>query len=201
MPYRYRPIAFVSSLPTSPVDGQEVYFQASGAGTGGGATDSMLSLGMAWHFRYNASSSSAYKWEFLGGARPTSVSFGGTSSTATGFFDLASGTTPSVVLPRTGDYQVIIGAGGIASPSGQRELYMSVRADGYSPTFVQGDGSLANNHVRIITSDGSFKPGPVYATLNLTGVSGTCKQQFACGPPYEAYWRMVWITVQPIRVS
>lgn len=191
--------SLVTSLPGSPTDGQEVYYQSTTAGTGDG-TNSMADLGMAWHLRYRSGSASTYKWEFLGGPIHSCTTFGGTSSTATGFFDLASGTTPSIVLARTGDYQVMIGAGGIASPGGQRELYMSVRATGYSPTFTQGGGSLANNYFRIITSDGNYKPGQVFQTLRLTGVSGTCKIQFACGPPYEAYYGMTFITVKPIRV-
>ena len=47
---------FVSTLPTSPVDGQEIYYAAN-------ATD-----GVIWHLRYRSGASGDYKWEYLGGA-------------------------------------------------------------------------------------------------------------------------------------
>ena len=48
--------AFVTALPSSPVDGQEVYYQADGTN------------GVIWHLRYRAASASTYKWEFVGGS-------------------------------------------------------------------------------------------------------------------------------------
>src|SRR4029077_16892946 len=44
----------VATLPTNPYDGQECYFVAD-------ATNGIL-----WHFRYNSSSVSPYKWECVG---------------------------------------------------------------------------------------------------------------------------------------
>lgn len=45
----------VSSLPVSPADGQEIYYQAD-------ATN-----GVIWHLRYRAASASSFKWECVGG--------------------------------------------------------------------------------------------------------------------------------------
>jgi hypothetical protein len=49
--------AIVSSLPVSPVDGDECYFQ----------TSNMANAGVVWHLRYRAAISDSSKWEFLGG--------------------------------------------------------------------------------------------------------------------------------------
>lgn len=103
---------FVSTLPVSPFDGQEVYYQSTTAGTGGGTTDSMASIGAIWHLRYRASSSSAYKWEFLGGATifhhiDTFESLG--AGTAT-YSDLST-VGPRIKAPLAGEYSVLIGAG------------------------------------------------------------------------------------------
>ena len=49
--------SYNTSLPTSPVDGQEAIL-----------VDSVTNPTYIWHFRYNAGSTSAYKWEFIGGA-------------------------------------------------------------------------------------------------------------------------------------
>ena len=46
----------VASLPSSPVDGDEIVYTANGT------------LGIRWHFKYRSASASSYKWEFVGGA-------------------------------------------------------------------------------------------------------------------------------------
>lgn len=50
--------SIVSTLPASPYDGQIVYYQ----------TTAMAEGGVVWTLRYRAASSSAHKWEFVGGA-------------------------------------------------------------------------------------------------------------------------------------
>jgi hypothetical protein len=52
-------IPLVSTLPGSPVDGQEVYYQDS----------QMAAIGAVWHLRYRAASASIYKWELVGGGK------------------------------------------------------------------------------------------------------------------------------------
>src|SRR4051812_22380129 len=66
--------ARVTSLPVSPVDGQEVYYVAD-------ATNGVL-----WHLRYNAASASAYKWEFVGGSPLESSSASNAQTTGGGTF-------------------------------------------------------------------------------------------------------------------
>ena len=44
-------------LPSTPVNGQEIYFQ----------TAAMRIDGVMWHFRYNANNPGTYKWDFVGG--------------------------------------------------------------------------------------------------------------------------------------
>lgn len=50
------PAGTVTALPSSPVDGQEINFLADPTN------------GVVWRLRYRAGSSSAYKWEYVGGA-------------------------------------------------------------------------------------------------------------------------------------
>lgn len=50
------PAPTVTSLPASPVDGDEIVYVAD------------ATYGMRWHFKYRSASSSSYKWEFIGGA-------------------------------------------------------------------------------------------------------------------------------------
>lgn len=51
-------LPIVSSLPASPVDGREVYYQNA----------AMAEAGVTWHLRYREGSASAHKWEYVGGA-------------------------------------------------------------------------------------------------------------------------------------
>jgi hypothetical protein len=83
----------VLALPTSPVDGQEVYYVADSTN------------GVLWHLRYNAASSSAYKWEVVGStALLSEVATAEAVSSAT-YVNLAT-VGPTVTLPLAGDYVI-----------------------------------------------------------------------------------------------
>jgi hypothetical protein len=86
--------ARVTTLPTSPVDGQECYYVAD-------ATNGVL-----WHLRFNAGSSSAYKWEVVGSSTAllSEVATAEAVSSAT-YVNLAT-VGPTVTLPLAGDYVV-----------------------------------------------------------------------------------------------
>lgn len=85
----------VTSLPGSPVDGQEVYYQAD------------ATAGVYWHLRYRAAASGSYKWEFVGGPALTdewlaSEGSGVSANTWGGI----SANDPIVTAPLAGDYDV-----------------------------------------------------------------------------------------------
>jgi len=86
--------ALVTSLPGSPVDGQEIYYQSSAM-----ATD-----GVVWHLRYRTTSSSTYKWEFIGGAPLRAVAEADTSVSSTSAWTDPGTPGPDIVVPLMGDY-------------------------------------------------------------------------------------------------
>jgi hypothetical protein len=92
----------VSSLPGSPVDGQECYYLADAV------------KGIVWHLRYRAASASAYKWEVLGGAALADEVMPAESTTSAAYTNLTT-VGPQVTVPLAGDYDVTIGAN-IATP-------------------------------------------------------------------------------------
>lgn len=59
-------------------------------------------LGENWMFRFNSGSSSAFKWEFIGGSALQAGPLGSMTLSATGNTNLTSG--PTITTPRTGDY-------------------------------------------------------------------------------------------------
>ena len=89
--------AYVTTLPASPVDGQEVCYGADPAG------------GVIWRLRYRAASASAYKWEFVGGAALFAEDFAAVGPvTSSSYIDM--GNAFPVTVPLAGDYQVAWGA-------------------------------------------------------------------------------------------
>lgn len=90
----------VTSLPTSPTDGQEVYYLAESVS------------GVVWHLRYRAAATGPYKWEYVGGSPLYANVFaneGGGSGTANVWSNLAT-VGPSVVAPLAGDYRARFGS-------------------------------------------------------------------------------------------
>ena len=84
----------VASLPSSPVDGDEIVYTANGT------------LGVRWHFKYRAASASAYKWEFIGGAPIRAETDYAVWTSWTGYATLTHAATPTqITVPLAGDYQ------------------------------------------------------------------------------------------------
>ena len=98
---------FVTARPATPFDGQEVYYQSTTAGTGGGASNSMASVGAVWHLRYRAAASGSYKWEVVG-ASPIGMGVGAEEyvSVGTAVYTTISANSPKLTVPVAGDYFV-----------------------------------------------------------------------------------------------
>jgi len=91
------PPTYATTLPASPVDGQEAIL-----------VDSVMNPAYTWRFRYNAGSTSAYKWEFVGGNPVTADVVTQENCTSTSAADLA--TPQAITIPRTGGYSVRMSA-------------------------------------------------------------------------------------------
>jgi len=76
--------------------------------------------GVVWHLRYNAGSSSAYKWEYLGGAPMIAQGLSGSTTVST-----PTSIGGGLVIPRAGDYVFDFG-GSLTQPSGD---YVDAHAD------------------------------------------------------------------------
>jgi len=98
-----RPL-FVTSLPAG-YDGQEVFFQSTTAGTGGGSTNTMADVGAMWHLRYRSAAAGSYKWEFVGGGGLIAAVATSETTTSGTYTDLAT-VGPVITLPLAGDYKI-----------------------------------------------------------------------------------------------
>jgi hypothetical protein len=151
----------VTSLPASPVDGQEIYFVADSAN------------GAVWHLRYRAASSSPYKWEFLGGAGLHTEAFGSGSITpANGFTSsLSSNTLSGMTLPLAGDYDATITYGYMGSDTAGGFVEMGITWSGASPSAADcasayistaGTGYPGSMHRRVTGRAAASQIFPVY---------------------------------------
>jgi len=129
------PPQFVTTLPSSPIDGTEVYYQSTTAGTGGGATNSMADVGAVWHLRYRAASSSAYKWEFVGGGRTAHSIDGGEARASAGTFGDLATVGPSLVVPVAGTYEVLYGCRSNAD-NANRNIAVEIAKNGTQVEFA-----------------------------------------------------------------
>jgi hypothetical protein len=113
---------YATTLPPSPLDGQEAVL-----------VDNVTNPSYQWRFRYNAGSSSAYKWEFVGGA-PASVYVAANENSATvnAWKNLPTD-GPLLVLPRAGDYLVAASAGG-QSGTAATTMYIGIAPGNTTPT-------------------------------------------------------------------
>lgn len=133
--------SFVTTLPSSPVDGQEIYYQADGTN------------GVIWHLRYRAASASTYKWELVGGPPLMSQVLGDNfAGTITANAWVAIGTDPSITAPLAGEYvaehstSLYIGSGTFPGYVG-----IGIRVGGTDP-ISSGDGTNNANIAHLYAS-------------------------------------------------
>lgn len=174
---------FVSALPGSPVDGQEVYFQDA----------NMATAGVVWNLRYRAGGGT-YKWEFLGGPPLIAeVGFGGAESASSTSYTALTTAGPSIAVPLAGDYIVAIGAD-VQNNATAWSTYMSydigvtgaVDADGIRVRQPTGGG-----YEVAVSASVERRKNALAASTSLTakyrvlGGSGT--------------WQRRWMRVTPVR--
>jgi hypothetical protein len=161
------------ALPSSPVDGQEVYYQVS------------ASLGINWHLRFR-SSLNTYKWEYLGGPPLVSEVDTDQSTTSAAFVDLA--TVQSVTVPLNGEYDVYLSA--LVYNVGAQAL-MSMAA-----VRSPGGAQLARIDGTGITAYGL---GPISQRQRATiAAADVVKMQFATHTG-TGHWGARRMTITPVR--
>jgi hypothetical protein len=177
-------VGYGTTLPASPVDGQEAIL-----------VDSVTNPSYQWRFRYNASSSSAYKWEFVGGARaslgplPTS----GFNFTSTTPISLTGG--PSFTLPRAGNYEVSAG------------LFMQNNATVTMPYSIEAGINISPERMARMTfvvPNGQTYMGGTTASLGrVLGIASGTQAFFEvwATQAIQSQASLAWLSIQPIRVS
>ena len=167
-----------TSLPASPVDGQEAVL-----------VDSLTAPTWQWRFRYNASSTLAYKWEFIGGS-PKQIDIQTSEATgAAGWVDLAT-VGPSFVVPRAGMYICNYSAMCLNAVSASVFIGLTIAA-GTPAVLFQAAGMTNNWWVTMSRSN--------VATTNAAGDELRVRYTSAAGA--GASYQARSLSVLPARVS
>jgi len=178
----------VTSLPTYPVDGQEIYYVAD-------ATN-----GVMWHLRYNAASASAYKWEFLGGGTLTTIVQGSGQRAFGTWGDLSDVVGPAVAIPLAGDYDL---------DWGFEYGYQTGQAGALILMGIDGCGDTAANRWTTFNS----AAGQANDTANMGVAPGRVRRRFALslgtltakyfigGSTGNGIYNLRYIHAQPVRVG
>ena len=184
------PVPKVTTLPASPVDGQEVHFQDA----------TMAAQGAVWHLRYNISSASAYKWEFVGGGAMRNEIITGEASATAGWVDLAT-VGPTITAPLAGDYEIQAGADSAWAASANAFHQIAVQRGAVTP--VQNDVV-----VNYSDTTGAVFGGVRQAMGNrlFTGLAASTilrmKYNNAGGiNSATPTWSYRWLSVKPVRVG
>jgi hypothetical protein len=179
------PIA--TSLPASPADGQEVYYLAD-------ATN-----GVIWHLRYRAGSSSAYKWEFLGGSPLESYSAANAQTVGAGSLwsaQLSDGTgIIQVALPLAGDY--LAEWNGMTGRSGAGTSQPGIGV--WRPNA--GEPNTPSNGYIVVSSSGNGSVYDVSGRSKLVGCTvGMASMVYLYTALIEIFYQRR-LTITPVRVG
>jgi len=171
---------YSTTLPSNPVDGQEAVL-----------VDSVTNPSYTWRFRYNAGSSSAYKWEFIGGIPAVaSVATDESSGTTGAWIDLAT-VGPQFAVPRAGDYFVTGSA--VMYSTVQTILQLGITKNAGSPIFPA--------YTQAIVAAGYWaNPTITGAVITAFAASDNARMRYqANASTWHAWYRE--LTALPVRVS
>ena len=120
-------------LVPGPYDGQEVALIVD-------ATN-----GIKWRFRYNSSSASVYKWEFVGGSALTASIDTQEAPVSTGAWSDAATVGPSITIPRAGQYRYIAEATGNGTANTSPSSQIGVVVGANTPANNDQSGVIGGN--------------------------------------------------------
>jgi hypothetical protein len=175
---------FVTSLPVSAVDGQEIYYQAD-------ATN-----GIVWHLRYNAGSASTYKWEFIGGSSLSAdvpAQPGGETSASTTYADVAT-VGPQITVPLAGEYLVGVQFEGWNTSAVSFNIYAAPKFG--AAATADADAAITGGTIANIVMTASRQDMRRTIAVAATVVKAQYKVTGGTG-----VYRNRTLTVKPVRVG
>jgi len=175
-------VTYGTTMPANPVDGQEHVL-----------VDSTTNPSYQWRFRYNAGSSSSFKWEFVGGS-PVVRRIATQENTASGTnVDLAT-PGPLFVMPRAGDFQVEWGFMGVVVAANPTNLVSQMYVNGV------GSGISAVCNLVAITTAGVADTG-MTAWNGSVAANDEWRMKYSSAAVINVGFANRWMRVTPVRVA
>lgn len=174
--------SYVTALPGSPFDGQEIYYQAD-------ATN-----GVIWHLRYRTASPSTYKWEYVGGTPLWQylISVGANFNSTTVADPSIPG--PTLTLPLAGDYSLGWGAD-FQWVSGSSFASVGPVVGTGGTTFIDSADTTLNT-----TNNGQRLDYPAYVATGLA-ISTALRLKFRVGSGLTVNIFSRYLAARPVRVG
>jgi len=171
-----------TSLPASPLDGQEAIL-----------VDAVAAPTWQWRFRYDAGSSSAYKWEYIGGTPARADADANEAASSTTYAELT--TKQRILVPRSGVYECRFGAltwGSITNAQGDIGIVDTTALT--TALINMSTGCPTVNIAAVIHRERQFPSAltagrTIAAVYRVGGASGT--QNYA----------VRWFSLLPVRVA
>ena len=179
-----RPL-FVTTLPAG-YDGQEVFYQSTTAGTGGGATNSMADVGAVYHLRYRAAASGSHKWEAVGVSNIYHNVEAEQSTSSTSYAALTTA-GPLMTAPLAGEYLIGFGAHSVGSLASYGNI-MSVELGTTATDADSIQGNVRHPMMRVI------KP-------TLTSGTTALVTKYKAEAANTSSFGKRWLQITPIRVG
>lgn len=180
--------SLVSALPSSPSDGQQVYYQSA----------SMATDGLIWHLRYRQGSSSPYKWEFIGGSELTTNNnnYPNGQAVSNSWIDVTSGAT--LTNPLAGDY-IIEFAGRVDTTTTSVDNYVAIAIATTAIAALDKDAALVGQGGLSFTANQMRSGFSRTARMNGIAASSTVKMQiFGNNSTTKVHY--TGMTMRPVRV-
>lgn len=166
----------VTSLPVSPVDGQECNYVAD------------ATAGVIWHLVYRSASG---KWHYVGGP-PLYSEIAGADATTSGVYVALGTAGPSLVIPLTGDYDVEVGS---------RAYAVSAALGAAFHSYDIGGTAASDNDALL---EGPAASGGAAAGSRLrrkTGLAAGATLVSKYRTNSNIQWDNRWMRVLPVKVS
>jgi hypothetical protein len=169
-------VTYGTTPPVSPADGDKWVFPFD------------ATAGVIWEFRYRTASSSSYKWEFVGGGDAYALVTALETIGATGVWSDLATVGPLVILPRSGDYDVIA----YAQPQGPAGATMQAA--------ISRGTAVAVNATAITSPSLNAYTNLVVTSRVTVAASDDLRLRYQTSA-LTTYFANRWLRVRPVRIS
>lgn len=172
-----------TTLPSSPFNGQEIYFYTSSG---------------IWHLRYRSNAPSSYKWEYVGGTPLLAEVTTDETRAATTYGDLSTA-GPSITVPLAGTYRIKAAANIYTSTGSQFNALAAVKLGSAATSDNERVLQVAGPASGLGVADGVLADGRIIE--RTVSASDVLKLQYRALTTVTMHYAYRCLEVTPVRVG